>query len=1255
MAEHILLIRPSAGQIVVVHVGPGSKLEFTFDQAGVDVSKDGQDLVLIFNNGGILTLQGFYNHFDAEAEPPTMVVEGKELPGEAFLASLHDPALMPMAGPVTPMGGGGSYEGVQLSGVGGVDRLDKLSFDGWGRATEDTRHYAGVGVKPGGFALGTDPGVEPGIEPGTEPGVEPGIEPGVEPGVDLGVDPGNLPPIAEDDFNRITENDEVKVATGNVLTNDSDPDNDSISVVDPVTNFPIEYGILTLDENGNYTFVLDMENEQVKELFASNKPGDEKLSTEYTYTITDSHGETTTAVLHIDIIPDKILVGTFGSDSLIGGLGDDVLIGDPGGAMLGQTIVEAGKYNVNIMVDCSGSMEEENRMIETRFALVKAIQNLERFEDNTPNEQNIVLSFTSFAQSASTSSLNLDGPQTDCFRLGDVLVGLPQDRSGVAYYSADGAKLGAPTSGTYYLIDSDGNVAKHVPGAAPQDITSTTRLGAIDTDAYNYIQGLTPGGGTNYEAAFLSSEAWFNGVKSNGNENVVFFLTDGEPTYRNIGVNNDTPDRGITGMLTSEAELKEALVVYNRLISGDINATLNAIGVGNSIHSDLLQYFDNTGELVDATVSFTKTNDWTASSGYENSFSYTGKAGNPILFSNASDLEDIFVGLINKHITPPSLAKVGPDFLYGGEGNDIIFGDALNADFMLEPGWIAENAPGWVPGTDLMAGSGLYIVLSYMAYMHPTGYTQDDLRIYLTDNAADFGKSDTVIDAGTGKPRGEDDLLVGGGGNDVLYAQGGNDVVFGGEMHLRINGEELHSHGAASVAELYGKLQQAATAAGCSNAADYLKEHPEVVLGGTQKDGNNILLGGNGNDLLVGGGGNDVLYGGAGDNILFGGGGNNIFAWKLENLGGTDTICDFKLDSDKFGQQPGGRDALHFEGLFDGDQANAWALLLGKSTWNQDSNMLTAGGEGDPARLVLHIGDNEHATLTLSVTDDASHTSSQSIILQGSDFGVLIDQLNNGSLTAESLLNGIIQVDDSVTATFHDRSPFTTMVSSDPADGIAEATGLSFTLDGSEYAAVRDASGIGDEAFGKAFMQLGAADGTYLYEGSSTKYGQSVVGTEDTDVIYASQGNDILVGGGGNDIFVWNKLNMGQDENALDVIKDFTKGDTLRFEDLFLNHAGGAEPALTRMLDGGTWQADGEGGGIFTAICPCGVCGSSIQLNVGELAATLKVSYLNEGQQYTQNVELQNFDASQFHQADALDHAAVAQMLQEIIKIGGSA
>jgi Ca2+-binding RTX toxin-like protein len=217
---------------------------------------------------------------------------------------------------------------------------------------------------------------------------------------------------------------------------------------------------------------------------------------------------------------------------------------------------------------------------------------------------------------------------------------------------------------------------------------------------------------------------------------------------------------------------------------------------------------------------------------------------------------------------------------------------------------------------------------------------------------------------------------------------------------------------------------------------------------------------------------------------------------------------------------------------------------------------------------------------------------------------------------------------------------------------------VEFTVVDSDYAQIAPFGISIDEAVGKEVVQLGDAhvqgDGSLFHDGSGADHGQGqiIMGGEGDNTIYASQGNDILVGGGGNDTFVWNNLNMGQNEHSTDIIKDFSQGDSLHFADLLAEHGDGAQTALADMINSGEWQANDQGaGGTFMATAECG---SSIQLSVADTVATLTVSYQQDGQNYTQNVELQNFDAGQFAAEGADQAASVQQMLHEIIKVGGN-
>src|SRR5699024_6143178 len=55
----------------------------------------------------------------------------------------------------------------------------------------------------------------------------------------------------------------------------------------------------------------------------------------------------------------------------------------------------------------------------------------------------------------------------------------------------------------------------------------------VDTQLTAFLNTMTSGGGTNYEAAFKDAANWFRSpmVESNPGNNLTYFITDGEPTY----------------------------------------------------------------------------------------------------------------------------------------------------------------------------------------------------------------------------------------------------------------------------------------------------------------------------------------------------------------------------------------------------------------------------------------------------------------------------------------------------------------------------------------------------------------------------------------------------------------------------------------------------------------------------------------------------------------------------------------------------
>ncbi|NCB21463.1 MAG: Ig-like domain-containing protein, partial [Deltaproteobacteria bacterium] len=414
-------------------------------------------------------------------------------------------------------------------------------------------------------------------------------------------------------------------------------------------------------------------------------------------------------------------------------------------------------------------------------------------------------------------------------------------------------------------------------------------------------------GATNYEAAFTAAASWFAGNAGNGNTKLTYFLSDGVPTSRDTwyGTTNDGD-----GSRMSEDEFTEALAQYNSLVAAGVQ--VNAIGIGTGIDANVLKYFDNTplpgGSVSTSTTTFNGNN-------YSDTFTYTGKAGAVSIVNNAAEL----TAALNEG-TPDelrvNLVSVGKDTVNGGAGNDILFGDAVNANWLLQDtSWTSPAK------ATLNPGDSVKIVREYVLATSLQGTTltgaaleaaiNEAISRELTEHSMLYGLSETS--------RGGADTLTGGDGNDMLFGQAGADILDGGAGHDMLVGgsgnDELtggtgadlflfHSGSGADIITDYNAAQGDAivrvgdAAAGDSitgaNASDVHRVN-DVQQGHnvTIADGNNHLLVGSGvstdgnhytgaeapgltfDNSLTGGSGDDVIYGGAGNNYLNGGAGND--------------------------------------------------------------------------------------------------------------------------------------------------------------------------------------------------------------------------------------------------------------------------------------------------------------------------------------------------------------------------------------------
>ena len=141
----IRLVKPQPNTAQTVSCAADSRFVFEFPSDTALFAKDGNDLVLTFEDGSSLRLQNFYTTYSKE-EMPTFEMEGTEISGEDFFAALGDPDLMPAAGPSASAQGNSSfnvYDSAAL--MDGIDRLDGLDIGfAWGQQPQEDL-YASIG------------------------------------------------------------------------------------------------------------------------------------------------------------------------------------------------------------------------------------------------------------------------------------------------------------------------------------------------------------------------------------------------------------------------------------------------------------------------------------------------------------------------------------------------------------------------------------------------------------------------------------------------------------------------------------------------------------------------------------------------------------------------------------------------------------------------------------------------------------------------------------------------------------------------------------------------------------------------------------------------------------------------------------------------------------------------------------------------------------------------------------------------------
>ena len=262
----IRLAKPVAGTTQTVPSAPDGRFIFDFPADAATLTRNGDDLVLSFEDGSSIRLQGFYTTYSKE-EMPSFQVEGVEISGEDFFAALGED-LMPAAGPAA---GSSASRGGRYNEYGGSDLLDGI--DHLGR-----------------LDIGFDDGVEwadDEVGGWTHQNLDPEISGIIAvDGNDMTLVESGVETVPGEDIQDNTHTPGVPVVVGQVVAHDPDGGSLSYSFADGSNRIVTEYGVITIDAaTGVITYTLDNDDPDADSLALG-----ETVRQDFTVRVEDGQG-----------------------------------------------------------------------------------------------------------------------------------------------------------------------------------------------------------------------------------------------------------------------------------------------------------------------------------------------------------------------------------------------------------------------------------------------------------------------------------------------------------------------------------------------------------------------------------------------------------------------------------------------------------------------------------------------------------------------------------------------------------------------------------------------------------------------------------------------------------------------------------------------------------------------------------------------------------------------------------------------------
>ena len=256
--------------------------------------------------------------------------------------------------------------------------------------------------------------------------------------------------------------------------------------------------------------------------------------------------------------------------------------------------------------------------------------------------------------------------------------------------------------------------------------------------------GLQAGGGTYPEIGFNKAVNWFNDVSDANFENQTYYITDGEP---------NSPQNTLDSAFRPLADQSKVF----------------AVGVSSAVSDATVSRYDNTD-----------------ANGNKLPGAWSGSNhGEAKAIADADKLIAYLIGG-SENFVP---ADVGSDTIKGGAGDDILFGDAMNTNWITWSGRDPLMHPQY---------SGYSTLIAYLKAEVTSGAEPTQQQIY--DFVKENYKKFVEADANDPATKGGNDTIYGGAGDDIIIAGAGNDIIYGG------SGNDIISTGRGNDTIMYDVL-----------------------------------------------------------------------------------------------------------------------------------------------------------------------------------------------------------------------------------------------------------------------------------------------------------------------------------------------------------------------------------------------------------------------------------------------------------------